>query len=46
MARLPFGTTLIPGMPVAAFIRTGDRTTLDYLLRPVSDYFSMALREN
>ncbi len=46
MARLPEGTTLIPGMPVEAFIRTGDRTTLDYLVKPLADYFSTALREN
>lgn len=46
MARLPVGTTLIPGMPVEAFIRTGDRTTLEYLVKPLADYFSTALREN
>lgn len=46
MARLPEGTTLIPGMPVDAFIRTGDRTTLEYLVKPLADFFSAALREN
>lgn len=46
MARLPVGTTLIPGMPVEAFIRTGDRTTLEYLVKPLADYFSTALRED
>jgi HlyD family type I secretion membrane fusion protein len=45
-ARLPTGTTLIPGMPVQAFIRTSDRTPLDYLIKPLSDYFSTALRED
>ena len=45
MARLPEGTTLIPGMPVDAFIRTGDRTTLEYLVKPLADFFSAALRE-
>ena len=44
-SRLPHGTTLIPGMPVQALIRTGDRTTLDYLVKPLADYFSTALRE-
>lgn len=43
--RLPDGTRLIPGMPVQAFIRTGDRSTLDYLVKPLADYFSTALRE-
>lgn len=33
------------GMPVEAFIRTGDRTFLDYLLRPLEDSFSRAFRE-
>ncbi|MCD1624784.1 HlyD family type I secretion periplasmic adaptor subunit [Seohaeicola saemankumensis] len=45
-ARLPADTTLIPGMPVQAFIRTSDRTPLDYLIKPLSDYFSTALRED
>lgn len=45
MGRLPEGTTLVPGMPVEAFIRTGDRTTLEYLVKPLADYFSAALRE-
>lgn len=45
MDRLPEGTTLVPGMPVEAFIRTGDRTTLEYLVKPIADYFSTALRE-
>ena len=36
---------LIPGMPVEAFLRTGDRTPLSFLVRPISDYFHRALRE-
>lgn len=44
-ARLPAGMTLIPGMPVDAFIATGDRTPLQYLLKPLSDYFTKAFRE-
>jgi len=39
------GETLLPGMPVEAFIRTEDRTPLAYLLRPLSDYFNRAFRE-
>lgn len=36
---------LIPGMPVEAFIATGERTALSYLMKPVSDQFSKAFRE-
>ena len=39
------GETLLPGMPVEAFIRTEDRTPLTYLLRPLTDYFNRAFRE-
>lgn len=44
--RLPEGAVLIPGMPVQAFIRTSDRSPLDYLVKPLADYFSTALRED
>ncbi|MBO3760092.1 HlyD family type I secretion periplasmic adaptor subunit [Ciceribacter sp. L1K22] len=37
--------TLVPGMPVEAFIRTTDRTILSYLLKPASDQFARAFRE-
>jgi HlyD family secretion protein len=43
--RLPKGITLIPGMPVEAFIRTADRTPLAYLVKPFTDYFALAFRE-
>ncbi|MDT8328729.1 MAG: HlyD family type I secretion periplasmic adaptor subunit [Roseovarius sp.] len=43
-ARLPEGTTLIPGMPVETFIRTEDRTPIAYLLKPFTDYLSKAFR--
>ncbi len=39
------GTTLIPGMPVEAYIRTEDRTPIAYLVKPLADYFNKALRE-
>lgn len=39
------GLTLLPGMPVDAFIRTGARTPMAYLLKPFTDYFSRAFRE-
>ncbi|MEO1551216.1 MAG: HlyD family efflux transporter periplasmic adaptor subunit, partial [Pseudomonadota bacterium] len=39
------GVTIVPGMPVDAFIKTGERTPLNYLLKPLTDYFSKAFRE-
>ena len=44
--KLPEGSTLIPGMPVQAFIRTNDRTPLAYLVKPFTDYFAKAFRES
>ncbi|MBZ8118661.1 HlyD family type I secretion periplasmic adaptor subunit [Roseovarius sp. LXJ103] len=44
-ARLPKSTTLIPGMPVDAFMRTEDRTPISYLIQPLSNYFVRAFRE-
>ncbi len=46
MAKLPEGTVLIPGMPVEAYIRTGDRTPIAYLVKPLTDYFTRAFRES
>ncbi|MGJ8622071.1 MAG: HlyD family type I secretion periplasmic adaptor subunit [Yoonia sp.] len=43
--RLPDDMTLIPGMPVEAFVRTADRSPLEYLLKPLSDYFAKSFRE-
>ena len=40
------GQTLIPGMPVEAFIQTEARTPLAYLLKPFTDYFARAFRES
>ncbi len=39
------GAKLRPGMPVDAYIRTGDRTPLAFLTKPFTDYFKRALRE-
>ncbi len=36
---------LLPGMPVEAFIATGERTALSYLVKPVTDQFVRAFRE-
>ncbi len=46
MEKLPKGTILLPGMPVEAFIRTGDRSPLAYLIKPMADYFARAFRES
>jgi len=37
---------LVPGMPVDAFIQTGARTPMAYLLKPFTDYFARAFRES
>ncbi|MBY8974449.1 HlyD family type I secretion periplasmic adaptor subunit [Rhodobacteraceae bacterium NNCM2] len=39
------GNEMIAGLPVEVYIQTGERTTLNYLMRPMTDYFSRALRE-
>jgi HlyD family secretion protein len=39
------GRKLLPGMPVEAFIATGDRTALSYLVKPITDQVVRAFRE-
>ena len=36
---------LIPGMPVEAFVQTGDRTMLSYLMKPFNDQLMRSFRE-
>ena len=36
---------LVPGMPVEAFIKTGDRSVLSYLVKPLQDQVMRAFRE-
>jgi HlyD family secretion protein len=36
---------LVPGMPVDAFLKTGERTVLSYLTKPLMDQISKAWRE-
>ena len=36
---------LVPGMPAEAFISTGERTALSYLLKPLSDQIARTFRE-
>lgn len=40
------GHTLLPGMPVEAFIQTTPRTPMAYLVKPFTDYFTRAFRES
>jgi HlyD family secretion protein len=39
------GLKLMPGMPAEAFIRTGDRTAISYLVKPLADQINRAFRE-
>lgn len=39
------GQKLLPGMPVEAFVHTGDRTVLTYLTKPLTDQMRRAFRE-
>jgi len=40
------GKTLIPGMPVNAFISTEGRSPLNYVTKPLRDYFERAFRDS
>ena len=44
--KIPDDLLLVPGMPVEAFIRTNDRSPLNYLVKPLTDYFVKAFRES
>lgn len=39
------GLTLIPGMPAEAFIQTDERSVWNYLIKPATDQFNRAFRE-
>ncbi|MBR1242276.1 HlyD family type I secretion periplasmic adaptor subunit [Bradyrhizobium sp. AUGA SZCCT0274] len=45
VARLGANNKLIPGMPVEAFVQTGDRTMFSYLMKPLSDQLMRSFRE-
>ncbi|SEG66085.1 HlyD family type I secretion periplasmic adaptor subunit [Bosea lathyri] len=38
------GKVLVPGMPVEAFIQTGSRTALAYLVKPIEDQLARSFR--
>jgi HlyD family secretion protein len=45
VARLGHDVKIIPGMPVEAFVQTGDRTMFSYLMKPFSDQLMRSFRE-
>jgi HlyD family secretion protein len=45
VARLGDNNKLIPGMPVEAFVQTGDRTMMSYLIKPLHDQLMRSFRE-
>ncbi|MDE3027286.1 MAG: HlyD family type I secretion periplasmic adaptor subunit [Paracoccaceae bacterium] len=40
------GKAILPGMPVQAFIQTGEHTPLAYLLKPFREYFNLAMHDS
>ncbi|MBL4813136.1 MAG: HlyD family type I secretion periplasmic adaptor subunit [Rhodobacteraceae bacterium] len=44
IARLD-GAQIVPGMPVEAYLETGDRTVLAYLIQPITQQLRRAFRE-
>jgi len=44
-SELPKDVVLQAGMPVEAMIRTGSRTLLEYLVKPITDFAGRGMRE-
>jgi HlyD family secretion protein len=40
------GKTILPGMPVEAYISTEERSPLSFFVKPMADYFNRAFRES
>jgi HlyD family secretion protein len=40
------GKTILPGMPVEAYISTEERSPLSFFVKPLADYFNRAFRES
>ena len=40
------GHEILPGMPIEAFLQTGERTALSYLTRPLADQMRRAFRDD
>jgi len=36
---------IVPGMPVDAFIKTGERTVANYMIQPIADHMARVFRE-
>lgn len=43
--RLPSDSILLPGMPVEVYVQTNERSPIEYLTKPLTDYFNRAFRE-
>ena len=43
--RLGDDVKLLPGMPVEAFVQTGERTMISYLMKPLTDQIARAFKE-
>jgi len=39
------GLELVPGMPAEAYVLTGDRNVLSWLMKPITDHAARAMRE-
>lgn len=46
LRELPPELRLVPGMPTEAYIQTGARSVMTYILQPLVDQFSKAMRES
>ncbi|MEM6904173.1 MAG: HlyD family type I secretion periplasmic adaptor subunit, partial [Pseudomonadota bacterium] len=44
-AELPDFVELVPGMPANVLIAVGERQAIDYILSPIMDAASLAMRE-
>ncbi len=45
LARLKSRHAVVPGMPVEVYLRTGDRSVLSFLFKPLRDQLQRAMRE-
>jgi len=46
LERMPPDVRLVPGMPVEAFVQTRNRTPIEFLTQPLTDYWAKVFREN
>lgn len=44
-AKLAYNLKIRPGMPVDMFIKTGERTMMNYLLKPITDHLKLSMSE-